>query len=283
MLDDYGASLAEFSSTPILPATAVAHFIAGMESNIEVEGMETNLSILLVGPSSVSHKSTLVDKALSSAKTTKASPGTSTGMMDLLKASNKVIFHDDEFGRFLKQSRIGSAGRRDILDLLNTLMAGGSYTTPCTARQKSVTVPKKKIGFIACTTPEAFHENASMELMEGGFLKRFLVFLLGNQGYVSRRNKNNLAPTLPVTVISRITCFLSDATWKIHDEFMTRALDAEDSLAGEWQRGEESIFKIAAIRCAYRIGNKPVINVYDWKFARDIVALSIVNKIQLVK
>ena len=74
-----------------------------------------------------------------------------------------------------------------------------------------------------------------------------------------------------------------DTTWKHHDTFMEERINVEnDALAGVWQRGEEYIFKIAAIHALYERDAEHTIKLPDWQYAVKCVESLVATHLALV-
>jgi len=254
-------------------ARLLSYFAHGVASNIEVQGMKTNMMVLVVGPSSISHKTTAAAQAL---QDTSHSPlGTIAGMEDELEHAQDHVFYSDEFGIVMKGMKSGSYAYKSVIDALNSLYDGKPYTFP-KRKGRGATV-NCKVSLLATTTPEAFTESCTREVLEGGLFKRMLVLLVGRQPYRSRRNRPDR-----VEIMQAVEDWTMEfLPWNQHEKFMRERVESgDDFVAGCWQRGEDYIFKLSAIHAACEREDVQI-KLEDWKEAVSIVEKSVTCQITL--
>ena len=263
-------------------ATALALFLLGCRNKIKVMGHVAHFWVLVVGESSITHKSAAERAMLTGLYSKHHVFGTLEGLKKAWVDNDgnmNMVLVADEFGSFLKQAKSGSAGYKVLVDALNTLHDGKEYTFPET-KNKGVTIPAGlKLSIIASTTPEAFEKNVTTEILQGGLFKRLLV--------VKPRQAEYTPPWEMEESKLRVTTYeaewnenqevqLSEGVKAKHSEFMREQMNASN-WAGFWQRGERMMLDIAAIHSALERGNA-VINTEDWEFAMQTVAYSITSQ-----
>lgn len=281
---------------PIL-AEALAFFLLGTRNDIRVLGGPTNFYMLVVGPSSITHKSSAISKMLEGVSNTH-----SMGTMDSLAKAldeynigpddegwwtapngNDIVLVHDEFGQFLKSSKSGYVGWKLMVDVLNSLYACKHYSFPST-RGKSVHVDGVRVSLVASITPDAFQENASKEILEGGLFKRMLIIMPSTASYVPPWDLKDVEmPEVlddwePYIAERSPELTISDEVKESHAGMMLTVSESRDSVYGMWQRGERNIFKIAAINALLE-RNDTVINFDDYNRGLKLVAHSIGTQI----
>jgi hypothetical protein len=261
-------------------ATTLGYLVAGMYVYNEVLDMKTNLYVLVVGESSITHKSYATDHALTMLDpfAHKALPiGTLTDMEEQLSIFPTVVYHDDEFGSTLKNLRSGSQGFKGMKDALNSAWSG-KVEFPGKHHKPPKMVTGLKISLVGLTTLDSFLRHCDKEFLEGGLMKRMLVILPQRATYRSRRllKKDNF---MPVGINVRNLEF-SDRFWKSHDAFMEDKYALEGPEASAWARGESIIFKLAGIRAATATG-RDIVEVVDLDHARKLVGHSVAAQMAL--
>jgi len=284
------------SSTSVDPilAKSLAVFLLGARNDIRVLGKPTNFYMLVVGPSSITHKSTAIEKALEGIENTVNihAMGTVEGLAEALdrmnakpdndwyvQPDNFLILLHDEFGYFLKASKSGYVGWKNMVDVLNSLYACKTYRFP-RKKGKGVTVNGTRVSMLASITPDAFEEHVSREILEGGLMKRMLVIVPNKAPYVCPWD--TVDKEMPVVFDGMEKSIkgrspdveISAEVKERHAEFMAVISDGDESRYGTWQRGEMNIFKIAAILAVLEREDLTII-MEDYESAMDIVGHSI--------
>jgi len=259
-------------------AEALALLVASSRYDFSICGVKSNLYVLIVGDSSITHKSTATRYALSMCSNVNPI-GTAADFRKQMTerrleyyVSKKIMLHDDEFAMTMKNMRSGSQGYKIMKDLLNSAY-DGVVKFPGNNRLRPKTVMDVKVGFVGSTTIEHFKRQADPVFLEGGLMKRMLVVIPGKARYRSRRHcVQDSTPQFRMERRGKMD--MDNEAWEEHDAFMENVYNTMDSsMAGIWARAESQIFKIGALH-AIDTGKQEV-DLRSWTYAKNVVNESV--------